>query len=69
MHVKNVSLQTSWRQGARLVEEECPFLVPVLKELEKDPSIDIFSPFVLKPYKSQNSEVWNKCGKCGNISE
>ena len=45
VHVKNVSLQTSWRRGARLVEEECPFLVPILKELEKDPNIDIFSPF------------------------
>jgi hypothetical protein len=28
-----------------LVEEECPFLVPILKELAKDPSIDIFSLF------------------------
>jgi hypothetical protein len=28
-----------------LVEKECPFLVPALKELEKDPSINIFSPF------------------------
>ena len=45
VRVKNVSLQTSWRRGAHLVEEECPFLVPVLKELEKDPNIDIFSPF------------------------
>jgi hypothetical protein len=45
VHVKNVLLQTSWRQGARLVEEECPFLVPILKELAKDPSIDIFLPF------------------------
>jgi len=43
--VKNVSLQTSWRRGARLVEEECPFLVPILKELEKGPNVDIFSPF------------------------
>lgn len=32
-------------QGACLVEEECPFLVPILKELEKDPNIDIFSLF------------------------
>lgn len=28
-----------------MVEEERPFLVPILKELAKDPSIDIFSPF------------------------
>jgi hypothetical protein len=28
-----------------LVEEECPFLVPILKELEKGPNVDIFSPF------------------------
>jgi hypothetical protein len=45
VRVKNVSLQTSWRRGACLVEDECPFLVPVLQELEKDPNIDIFSPF------------------------
>ena len=45
VHVKNVSLQTSWRRGAHLVEKECPFLVPVLKELQMDPSIDIFSLF------------------------
>lgn len=28
-----------------MVEEECPFLVPILKELAKDASIDIFSLF------------------------
>ena len=34
-----------YRLHGGLVEDECPFLVPVLKELEKDPNINIFSPF------------------------
>lgn len=45
VQVKNVSLQTSWWRGARLIERQCPLLVPIFKELWSNPSIDIFSPF------------------------
>jgi hypothetical protein len=44
VEVKNVSLQTSWRRGRRLVETECPFTTPILQSLEKDPDVNIFSP-------------------------
>jgi hypothetical protein len=44
VEVKNVSLQTSWRRGRRLVETECPFTTPILQSLERDPDINIFSP-------------------------
>lgn len=42
--VKNTSLQTSWRRGHRLVESKCPFTVPTLQSLEKNPDVNIFSP-------------------------
>lgn len=44
VEVKNVSLQTSWRRGRRLVETECPFTAPILQSLEKNPNVNIFSP-------------------------
>ena len=44
IEVKNVSLQTSWRRGRRLVESECLFTAPILQSLEKDPGVNIFSP-------------------------
>jgi len=44
VEVKNISFQTSWRRGRRLVETECPFTVAILQLLEKDPDIKIFSP-------------------------
>lgn len=44
VEVKNVSLQTSWRRGRRLVESECPFTALILQSLEKDPDVNIFSP-------------------------
>ena len=41
--LKDVSLQTSWNRGRRLVEEECDFLKPVLKDLDQA-GADILSP-------------------------
>ena len=32
--VKDVSLQTSWKRGRHLVEDECAFVQPILTELE-----------------------------------
>ena len=42
--LKNVSLQTSWNWGRRLVKEECEVVKPILEELEKA-GADILSPF------------------------
>ncbi|KAG5634895.1 hypothetical protein H0H81_000401 [Sphagnurus paluster] len=43
--VKDVSLQTSWNRGRRMVEEECEGLKPILHELNEIEGIDILSPF------------------------
>jgi len=45
VEVKNVSLQTAWRRGRRIVEEECAFASDVLQLLESNPKSSIFSPF------------------------
>ena len=41
--LKDVSLQTSWNRGRRLVEEECAFVKPILEVLERA-GADILSP-------------------------
>jgi hypothetical protein len=43
--VKDISLQTSWNRGRRLVEEECEILTNILRELAKNPDVDILAPF------------------------
>jgi hypothetical protein len=43
--LRDVSLQTSWNRGRRLVEEDSPDLKFVLDELDKLGSVDILSPF------------------------
>ena len=43
--LKDVSLQTSWNCGCRIVEQECEGLKYVLQELDKSEGIDILSPF------------------------
>ncbi|KAF4612577.1 hypothetical protein D9613_012728 [Agrocybe pediades] len=45
VHVKNVSLQTSWKRGRFLVETVYPHLANVLKDLEKDEDADMLAPF------------------------
>jgi len=39
-----VSLQTAWRRGRRIIEEECAFTSDVLQLLENNPKSSIFSP-------------------------
>lgn len=43
--VKDVSLQTSWNRGRRLVEDDCSFIKAVLIELEGTPGVDLLAPF------------------------
>ena len=43
--LKDVSLQTSWNRGRRMVEEECEILKPVLQELDQTDGVDILFPF------------------------
>ena len=43
--MKDVSLQTSWNRGRRLVEEECEILTNILCELAENPNVDILAPF------------------------
>ena len=43
--VKEVSLQTSWNCGRRLVEDECTIIKPILTEMETTTGVDILAPF------------------------
>jgi len=43
--LKDVSLQTSWNRGRRIIEQECKGLKHVLDELDSSEGIDILSPF------------------------
>jgi len=43
--LKDVSLQTSWNRGRRIIEQECEGLKHVLDCLDKLDDIDILSPF------------------------
>ncbi|KAF8161442.1 hypothetical protein B0H34DRAFT_673382 [Crassisporium funariophilum] len=43
--VKDVSLQTSWNQGRRIVEQECDEFTPIFHKLDELEGIDILSPF------------------------
>ncbi|KAG6905140.1 hypothetical protein DXG01_004635 [Tephrocybe rancida] len=43
--VRNVSLQTSWKRGRRLINAEYPLLAEILKEVDVCPGADILSPF------------------------
>ena len=43
--LKDVSLQTSWNRGRRIIEQECEVLNHVLDCLDKLDDIDILSPF------------------------
>jgi hypothetical protein len=45
INVKDVSLQTSWNRGRRLVEDECAFVKPILSEIEATPGADLLAPF------------------------
>lgn len=44
VRVSSVTLQTCWRRGRHLVETECPFTVEILRDLEKQPAVNILSP-------------------------
>lgn len=43
--VKDVSLQTSWSRGRRIVEDESDALKIILAKLDKDKDVDILAPF------------------------
>jgi hypothetical protein len=43
--LKDLSLQTSWNRGWRIIEDECPSLKHVLQELDHEDGITILSPF------------------------
>ena len=43
--LKDVSLQTSWNRGRRIIEQECEGLKHILHELDNSEGIDILSPF------------------------
>lgn len=43
--VKDVSLQTSWNRGRRIIEQEFEDLKHLLHELDNSEGIDILSPF------------------------
>jgi hypothetical protein len=43
--LKNVSLQTSWNRGRRIIEQEFEGLKHVLHELDNSEGVDILSPF------------------------
>ena len=43
--LKDVSLQTSWNRGRRIIEQECESLNHVLHKLDELDGIDILSPF------------------------
>ncbi|KDR69495.1 hypothetical protein GALMADRAFT_44896, partial [Galerina marginata CBS 339.88] len=45
VNLKDISLQTSWNRGRRIVEQECEGLKHVLDKLDKNNGIDILSPF------------------------
>jgi hypothetical protein len=43
--LEDVSLQTSWNRGRRIIEQDCEGLKHVLYELDNSEGIDILSPF------------------------
>ncbi len=43
--LKDISLQTSWNHGRRMIEQECDSLKHVLLDLDKFNNVDILSPF------------------------
>jgi len=43
--LKDVSLQTSWNRGRRIIEQECKGLKHVLHQLDNSEGVDILSPF------------------------
>ena len=43
--LKDVSLQTSWNRGRRIIEQECKDLIYILLKLDDLDGIDILSPF------------------------
>jgi hypothetical protein len=43
--LKDVSLQTSWNRGRRIIEQECEGLKHVLHQLDNSEGVDILSPF------------------------
>jgi hypothetical protein len=43
--LKDVSLQTSWNRGRRIIEQDCEGLKHILHELDNSEGIDILSPF------------------------
>jgi hypothetical protein len=44
LKLKNVSLQTSWNRGRKIVEDECNALKPILQQLDQIEGVDILSP-------------------------
>jgi len=45
VRLKDVSLQTSWNRGRRLIEQECDSLKHILLKLDSLEGVDILSPF------------------------
>jgi hypothetical protein len=43
--LKDVSLQTSWNRGRRIIEQECDGLKHVLHQLDNSEGVNILSPF------------------------
>lgn len=44
LRLKDVSLQTSWNRGRKMVEDECKALKPILQQLDQIDGVDILSP-------------------------
>ena len=42
--LKDVSLQTSWNRGRKMLEDECKVLKPILQQLDRNDDVDILSP-------------------------
>jgi hypothetical protein len=44
LKLKDVSLQTSWKRGRKILEDECEALKPILHQLDQIEGVDILSP-------------------------
>ena len=44
VHVKNVSLQTAWKRGRRVIETECGFSIAILAAIDQIVSASILAP-------------------------
>ena len=48
--LKDISLQTSWNRGWRIIEQEFEGLKHILHQLDNSDSVDILSPFGTLPF-------------------